>query len=437
MIEKQKEQLEALEGLNKHVIDSTEKRVDKLQAKYKEIAQNMGLIWDEIQKQFAGGMDSGPKPKDPTGSEEVVNRATQNFDKLKGIVEGLKEEGEKAKESMVQLDVEGLQRVLERTEELKKKFQQQQEQGLFGVNWDKVQKEFQKYQLMVNEISMAWSAYSRIRENQMREELQQFEQQQEQQKESVERRLKAGIISEKEAKQRKEQLEEELNQKKAQLAKEQAEREKSMKTFQAIIDTAAAIIGYLAKPGGLLGVALSAMAAATGAAQVAAIQSQPVPKYAEGGRVKKNQVIEVAEGDKEEGVLSNKTLTDPETAPMANYLLDKQAGISTTMPDNGAIDEATDYNNYKKQGGSFQQTVIQTDPGIKEGIDSIAKNQKKMAENQERMTKNQEKTNEYISDPKNRRAYISTDIQKNHEEEMAILEEINTTTKTNTVLSAF
>jgi hypothetical protein len=103
---------------------------------------------------------------------------------------------------------------------------------------------------------------------------------------------------------------------------------------------------------------------------------------------------------------------------MANYLLDKQAGISTQMPDTGAIDKAADYNNYKKQGGGFQQKTENhyhynnTDPGLKQSVDEMVKSQKE--------------TNKFISDPNNRRAYISSDIQKEHEEEQQILSEINT-----------
>ena len=289
--------------------------------------------------------------------------------------------------------------------------------GMTEQDWSSLQDKVRVAQQMVGEVSMAWGAYNRMRQNQMQEELNQFEKTQERQEAALERRLEAGIISEKEANQQREQLEQELNQKKAKLAKEQAQREKSMKTFQAITDTAAAIVGYLADPGGLLGIALSAMAGVTGAAQVAAIQSQPVPQYEEGGRVKKNQVIEVAEGDKEEGVLSNKTLTDPETGPMANYLLDKQAGISTQMPDMGAVDRAADYNNYKKNGGSFQQKT-----------ENHYHYNQESGQNEEmkRTADGIEELNAHLRDPNNRRAYISSDIQKEHDEEQQILDEINT-----------
>jgi 1,2-phenylacetyl-CoA epoxidase PaaB subunit len=49
-----------------------------------------------------------------------------------------------------------------------------------------------------------------------------------------------------------------------------------------------------------------------------------------------------------------------------------------------------------------------------------------MEENQREMTTSQQRLEEYLSDPNNRRAYIINEIQKEHDEEMRILNEINT-----------
>lgn len=73
--------------------------------------------------------------------------------------------------------------------------------------------------------------------------------------------------------------EEELQEAKKQFAIEDLKRKKAQGTFQAIIDTASAVIGFLANPGGFAGVGLSAMAVGTGAAQIAAIQSEPLPSF--------------------------------------------------------------------------------------------------------------------------------------------------------------
>ncbi|MFW5983511.1 MAG: hypothetical protein ACOCQ4_03335, partial [bacterium] len=93
-------------------------------------------------------------------------------------------------------------------------------------------------------------------------------------------------------------------------------------------------------------------------------------------------------------------------------------GVATSMPDTGAISKAAEYNNYKRNGGQYtqSQTVTNnnnyTDPELKEGIRVLANDISEL------------KT--YLSDPNNRRAYISNDVQKEHDEEMRILDEINT-----------
>ena len=78
-------------------------------------------------------------------------------------------------------------------------------------------------------------------------------------------------------------LEEEFDRRSKELQRENARREKAASIFSATISTAQAIIGFLANPGGIPGIILSALAGFTGAAQIAAIASQPLPSFAGGG----------------------------------------------------------------------------------------------------------------------------------------------------------
>ncbi len=96
-------------------------------------------------------------------------------------------------------------------------------------------------------------------------------------------RLKAEVEATKEGTAEREAAEERLENKKKEIARKQSERAKALGTLQATVDTAAAIIGFLADPGGFAGIGLSVAAAGIGAAQVAAIQSTPVPSYKSGG----------------------------------------------------------------------------------------------------------------------------------------------------------
>lgn len=112
-----------------------------------------------------------------------------------------------------------------------------------------------------------------------------FEQGQDERKKALEKRLQAGQISEEQYAKETQKIDEETERKKIEIEREQAIREKAMGIMQATIDTAMAIIKALADPGGFAGLALSALAGVTGAAQIAAIAAQPLPQFATGGVV--------------------------------------------------------------------------------------------------------------------------------------------------------
>jgi TP901 family phage tail tape measure protein len=82
-----------------------------------------------------------------------------------------------------------------------------------------------------------------------------------------------------EAEEQKRTIQEESDKQKIAMQREDVKRTKAIGITQAIIDTANAVIGFLADPGGWPGVGLSASAVAAGAAQIAAINSTPLPSF--------------------------------------------------------------------------------------------------------------------------------------------------------------
>ena len=93
-------------------------------------------------------------------------------------------------------------------------------------------------------------------------------------------------------------IEEEAEERKKRIQNEQAKREKALAIFQATIDTLASVIGFMNDPGGLSGAAMSAMAAATGAAQIAAITAEPLPSYAVGAvDIDRDQIAQLHQGE--------------------------------------------------------------------------------------------------------------------------------------------
>lgn len=296
--------------------------------------------------------------------------------------------------------------------------------GLDDEGWEKLEERFGEIVLYAREAMNAWDAYNQLKRNQDEAEMQRFEKNMDAKKMRLEKQLERGIISQEEYAKKSEQIDQQLDREKAKLMKEQSEREKNAAYFNAVVSTAAAIIGFMGDPGGWAGVALSALAAITGALQISAISAEPVPTYEQGGRIKKEGLIYAGEGDKEEGILSNRMLTDPNYGPMANYLLDVQDGkrpamptTATEMPDAGAVSTAMDYNNFKRTGGQYSQPVVNNTYVTNTSAED-SNTMRELLEEQRRM-------NQFLSDPVNRQAYINYDKQKESDEEMELLNRYN------------
>jgi len=65
--------------------------------------------------------------------------------------------------------------------------------------------------------------------------------------------------------------------------RKQARLDKALGIFNATIDTAKAVVGFLSDPGGIPGIVLSVAAGITGATQIAKISSEPLPSFGRGG----------------------------------------------------------------------------------------------------------------------------------------------------------
>ncbi len=102
-------------------------------------------------------------------------------------------------------------------------------------------------------------------------------------KDSLEKRLNAGLITESQYNAQVEQMDAEYDAYQEELAIKQAKREKALSITQAIISTALSITQTIAQWGLPWGLIPAAVAAAMGAAQIAIIASQPVSTGAEEG----------------------------------------------------------------------------------------------------------------------------------------------------------
>lgn len=119
--------------------------------------------------------------------------------------------------------------------------------------------------------------------------IQEYEESNQQQKATLEKRLKAGLISQKQYDDKVVALDKELDQQKAQITQREAIRERELAIFQIGINTAQAVMKIWAEvPKMDFGVStgvLTALAIALGAAQIAAVVAEPLPKARKGGKV--------------------------------------------------------------------------------------------------------------------------------------------------------
>lgn len=204
-------------------------------------------------------------------------------------------------------------------------------------------------------------------------ELQNYKNEQEEKKKALKKQLDAGRISQEQYNAQVQELDEETHNKEVELQRQQAKREKALGIFNATLSTFQAVIGFLAKPGGIPGIALSALAAITGAAQIAAIAAQPLPQFSigtaqvGGGRYSDGdtQLVRLAP---QEMVLNPRQITN-----VANGLFDyannpRQLGgvdyelLGVTMANAVAEQPApvmvySEYNDFKSRKATYDELV--------------------------------------------------------------------------------
>lgn len=157
-------------------------------------------------------------------------------------------------------------------------------------------------------------------------------------KQSLDKSLNAGLISQKQYDRQVAAMDEELDKKKAKIAHDQAVREKALSVAQIGINTALAIMKIWADAPkvdfGISTAALTAVAAGIGAAQMAAVLATPIPAARKGGRIEgpkheQGGVLVNTEGD-ERIVSSRPAKAFPELLNLISYI-----GKHSAIPDTG------------------------------------------------------------------------------------------------------
>ena len=203
----------------------------------------------------------------------------------------------------------------------------------------------------VNQMAELFGSINVITANLSQARREDWEQENEQEKTALDKRLKAGLISQRQYDDKVAKMDKELADKKAEESRKQAEREKALAIFQIAVNTAQAVMKIWAEVPkmdfGVSTAALTAVAIALGAVQAAAVASQPLPKARKGGRIegaKHEQGGVLVETEGEERIIaSNPSKAFPELLNLISYV-GKQSGA---LPDTG----------YTLRHGDMSQTI--------------------------------------------------------------------------------
>ncbi|MDO5760695.1 MAG: hypothetical protein Q4Q06_06700, partial [Bacteroidota bacterium] len=160
--------------------------------------------------------------------------------------------------------------------------------------------QFNNYALQVSNIANGLSGLMSAKEE---AQTQKYEQENEKQKEVLQQRLDAGLLSQEQYDKQVANLDATLDKKKQQIAIKQAKREKALKIFETVINTASAIMKLWTELDPISAGIMSAVVGSTGALQLATIKAEPLPKASKGGLIKGKRhsqggtIIEAEDGE--------------------------------------------------------------------------------------------------------------------------------------------
>jgi hypothetical protein len=194
---------------------------------------------------------------------------------------------------------------------------------------------FSKYAQQVVQLGNSITELFKVNED---AQLQKAEATNEAEKKSLKQKLDSGIISQKRYDREIARMDAELDAKKAKIAYNQAMREKALSVAQIAINTATAIAKIWAEVPkadfGATTIALTAMAAAMGVAQTAAVLATPIPKARKGGIVAgathEQGGVLINTEDKERIISAKPAQAFPELLNLISYI-----GKHSSIPDTG------------------------------------------------------------------------------------------------------
>jgi TP901 family phage tail tape measure protein len=292
--------------------------------------------------------------------------------------------------------------------------------GMSPEQWEQFQQNLDITLQHFDQLASAYNAWADLRDAESAKELQKEEEKADRKKEILDDQLARGVLSEEEYNKKVEAIDEELQRKQAEEAVAKAQRDKIASLFSIASDTARAIMASVAASPLTLGMPWTAIIGGIGALQSAAVLAQPLPEYATGGYTDGDRVYRAGEAG-EEWIAPYSMLQDPLTGPVISNLENIRKGLApktsaTTIPDFSAAQSVT--------RASIPATSYSSDPQSYPAGQSSDNSAQILIEETKGLRDEVKKLTEFLSDPDNRRAYISYDLLKKYEKEVQNLQEL-------------
>lgn len=216
-------------------------------------------------------------------------------------------------------------------------------------NIDNVHARFRAVEMGIGAMNNAFSAFSQLQENLNARELSKYTANQQKKKQALLDQLNQGYISQAQYQKELQRLDEEAEAKKKELALKQFKAQKAANMLNIIANTALAVSRAYVDGGPIGGVALAAIVAAIGAAQLGIVAAQQPPSYAKGGYTKGlgftdetgHEVAGVVHG--KEYVIPAMLLADPQVARVTEWIEAKRTGkAQNTYATGGNVSTVSD-----------------------------------------------------------------------------------------------
>ena len=296
---------------------------------------------------------------------------------------------------------------------------------LLDIDWKNFKKDWEKNLSDIADVikdfadtaMQLFESINQLQSNKEKAALNEYKKGYDERKKKLDWQLEQGIISQEYYNAQVEQLDKERDAKEKQLEIEQFRREKKAAIAEAIISGIVAAVKSFENgggfPWGLISMALSL--AATGV-QVAAIASQPEP-YAKGGYIEREKNIVAGERGRE-WIASNEIVENPETKPVIEALEEYRKGnkaplreLEMAVPDSRSVSQAATAISRTFAPERTERAVTSNHYHTAQADDGT------MGKMLEELTA----LRQYMSDPKNRQAVISRELQLEFEQQESFL----------------